>query len=166
MLLRCRWCLIGDEGAALPVTSERRQDGRPTLQRSAASQFTRRTPAPIWRRTLVLDSYRVYKEGVSAMRTSSQTETGLLECRWSQVGQHVQYNPRWMRDASRNVCRNIGTPSFLDFTRLSPFAGRTWFRVPCEAQGETKNGTMPFLQGKQCNGFQQPPSASSSPVNV
>jgi hypothetical protein len=29
-----------------------------------------------------------------------QTETGHLACRWSEAGQHVQYNPLWMQEAS------------------------------------------------------------------
>jgi hypothetical protein len=29
-----------------------------------------------------------------------QTETGQLACRWSAVGQHVQYDPPWMQETS------------------------------------------------------------------
>jgi hypothetical protein len=60
------------------------------------------------------------------MQMSWQTETDRLVCRWSDVGKHVQYNPRWMQDASRVHPRSVA-PAFLNFTRLSPFGGRRWF---------------------------------------
>jgi hypothetical protein len=60
------------------------------------------------------------------MKMSWQTETDRLVCRWSEVGERVQYNPRWIQDASRNVLRKNVSPSALVFTRLSPFGGR-WY---------------------------------------
>jgi hypothetical protein len=60
------------------------------------------------------------------MRMSWQPEADHLVCRWSGVGERVPYNPRWMQDAP-SVDRGKITPAFLDFTRLSPFGGRSWF---------------------------------------
>ena len=34
------------------------------------------------------------------MSSSWQTETGHLVCRWSEVGKPLQYNPKWMQEAS------------------------------------------------------------------
>jgi hypothetical protein len=64
---------------------------------------------------------------VSAMKVSWQTETDRLVCRWSEAGERVQYNPRWVQDASRNVHKKNVSPLVLDFTRLSPFGGREWY---------------------------------------
>jgi hypothetical protein len=63
----------------------------------------------------------------SAMEMSWQRETGRLICQWSEVGERVPYNPPWMQDASRDVHRKNVSPSFLDFTKLSPFGGREWY---------------------------------------
>jgi hypothetical protein len=61
------------------------------------------------------------------MKMSWQTETDRILCRWSEVGERVQYNPRWVQDASRDVdMKNVPT-SIPDFTRLSPFGGREWY---------------------------------------
>jgi hypothetical protein len=65
------------------------------------------------------------------MRSSWQTETGHLACRWSEAGQRVQYNPRWMLET-------LPIPSgYLllvpDFAGKSPFGGGSWFQpVPME----------------------------------
>jgi len=59
---------------------------------------------------------------------SWQTETGHLECRWSEVGQQVQYNPRWMHETSD--IQGGYLPSVPDFASHSPFGGATsWFRL-------------------------------------
>ena len=34
---------------------------------------------------------------------SWQTEKGHLACCWSEVGNRVQYNPRWMQEASERL---------------------------------------------------------------
>lgn len=61
------------------------------------------------------------------MKMSWQTETDRVVCQWSEVGERVQYDPRWIQDASRNVYReNVSTP-VPDFTRLSPFGGSEWY---------------------------------------
>src|SRR6516225_10857103 len=61
------------------------------------------------------------------MKMSWQTETDRLVCRWSEVGERVQYNPRWIQDASRNVPGKNVSPSVVVFTRLSSFGGREWY---------------------------------------
>ena len=58
-----------------------------------------------------------------------QTETGHLSCHWSEVesGQHVQYNPRWMQEASDIQSGYL--PPVPDFASHSPFGGATsWFQ--------------------------------------
>jgi hypothetical protein len=59
------------------------------------------------------------------MRSSWQSETGHLVCRWSEVGRHGQYNPDWMRDATD--IRGSYLPPIPDFASHSPFGGATWF---------------------------------------
>ena len=61
------------------------------------------------------------------MKMSWQTETDRLACRWSEVGERIQYNPSWIQHASRNVHRKNVSPSALDFTRLSSFGGAEWY---------------------------------------
>ena len=66
----------------------------------------------------------VAKEGgVSAMKISWQTENDRLVSRWSEEGERVQYNPRWMQDASRNVPGETPSPSVAVLGRVSPFGG-------------------------------------------
>ena len=59
------------------------------------------------------------------MRTSWQIETGHPECRWSEVGQRVQYDPTWMRETSEVQSRCL--LAVPDFASHSPFGGATWF---------------------------------------
>ena len=66
-------------------------------------------------------------EGVSAMKMSWQTEAVRLVCRWSELGERVPYNSRWIQDASRIVHGRDVSPSVLVFTKLSPFGGREWY---------------------------------------
>jgi hypothetical protein len=62
------------------------------------------------------------------MKMAWQTETGHLTCRWSGAGERIEYRPRWMQEASRDIRgENVPQPVPL-FTRLSPF-GRAWFAV-------------------------------------
>jgi hypothetical protein len=64
---------------------------------------------------------------VSAMKMSWQTATDRLACRWSEVGQRVQYNAPWIQDASRNVHRKNISPSVPVFATLSRLGGREWY---------------------------------------
>ena len=59
------------------------------------------------------------------MKSTWQTATGHLECRWSDAGQHVQYNPPWMQEASD--IQGSYLPPVPDFASHSPFGGATWF---------------------------------------
>jgi hypothetical protein len=61
------------------------------------------------------------------MRSSWQTETGHLACRWSEAGQHVQYHPGW-RQGSSDVQSGY-FPPIPDFASHSPFGGASWFRL-------------------------------------
>ena len=57
-----------------------------------------------------------------------QQETDHLTCRWSAaVGQRADYHPSWMQDASADVQERPPVPSFLDFTRHSPFGRGDWY---------------------------------------
>jgi hypothetical protein len=62
------------------------------------------------------------------MRSSWQTETGHLACRWSEVGKRVEYNSPWMQETSH---MQSGYPLPVpDFASHSPFGGTTsWFRL-------------------------------------
>ena len=59
------------------------------------------------------------------MKSSWQSESGHLVWRWADVEQHVQYNPRWMQDASD--IRGSYLRPIPDFASHSPFGGATWF---------------------------------------
>jgi len=61
------------------------------------------------------------------MEMSWQTETDRVVCRWSEVGERIQYNPVWIQDASSNVHRKNISTSVLDLAKLSPFGGREWY---------------------------------------
>jgi hypothetical protein len=60
------------------------------------------------------------------MRSSWQTETGHLACRWSEVGQRVRYTPRWIEEASDIQSGYL--PPIPDFASHSPFGGASWFQ--------------------------------------
>lgn len=64
---------------------------------------------------------------MSAMKTSWQTETGHLECRWSEAGERLRYNAPWLQDASRSLQRKA-CPVLPDFRRRSPFG---WYVLEC-----------------------------------
>jgi len=64
---------------------------------------------------------------VSTLKMSWQTQTDYVVCRWSEVVERIQYNPRWVQDASRDIDRKSVSTPVLDFTRLSPFGGREWY---------------------------------------
>lgn len=59
------------------------------------------------------------------MQSSWQNETGHLVCRWSEAGQRLPYNPRWMQDASD--VHGSYLPPVPDFASHSPFGGPSWF---------------------------------------
>lgn len=56
------------------------------------------------------------------MNLSWRSEKGHLICRWSGAGEHAPYSPEWMQ-VTANVNPMIPAPTFLDFTRVSPFGG-------------------------------------------
>ena len=69
------------------------------------------------------------------MKSSWQMETGHLVCRWSEIGQRVQYNPPWMQEASG--MQGSYLPPIPDFASHSPFGGATWFqRYPLDRSSE------------------------------
>jgi hypothetical protein len=59
------------------------------------------------------------------MKSSWQTDTGTLACRWSEVGQRVQYNSAWMQETSD--IQGGYLPPLPDFASHSPFGGASWF---------------------------------------
>lgn len=61
------------------------------------------------------------------MRSSWQTKTGHLACRWSEVERGVPYNLHWMQEAS-NVQSGY-LPPIPDFASHSPFGGAHWFEL-------------------------------------
>ena len=60
------------------------------------------------------------------MRSSWQTETGHLACRWSEILERVQYDPRWMQESS-DMQSGYLLP-IPDFASHSPFGGAYWFQ--------------------------------------
>ena len=60
------------------------------------------------------------------MKSSWQMESGHIECRWSEVGQRVQYNPSWMRETADVQGGHL--PPVPDFASHSPFGGPSWFQ--------------------------------------
>lgn len=61
------------------------------------------------------------------MRSSWQTETGHLACRWFEAGQRVPYNPRWIEETSDIQSGYL--PPIPDFASHSPFGGAFWFQL-------------------------------------
>jgi hypothetical protein len=63
------------------------------------------------------------------MKSSWQSQTGNLACRWSDVAaQRVQYNPPWMQETSDAPSSYL--PPLPDFASHSPFGGgEPWFQL-------------------------------------
>jgi len=70
---------------------------------------------------------------LAAMKSSWQTDTGTLECRWSDVGRRVEYKSAWMQEACD--IRGAYLPPITDFASHSPFGGASWL----EAHGADYN---------------------------
>jgi hypothetical protein len=60
------------------------------------------------------------------MKSSWQTEAGHLACRWTEVGQCVQRDPRWMQKTLD--IRGGYLPPVPDFASHSLFGGASWFQ--------------------------------------
>jgi hypothetical protein len=60
------------------------------------------------------------------MKTSWQTETGSLECRWSETGQSLRLADPWIQNDS-GVMDASCTPSIPDFASHSPLGSGEWF---------------------------------------
>ena len=60
------------------------------------------------------------------MQSAWKTETGHLACRWSDAGQHIEYNPPWMQNALEVPSGYL--PPVPDFASRSPFGGVAWFQ--------------------------------------
>jgi hypothetical protein len=63
------------------------------------------------------------------MAMSWHTEANRIACRWSEVGERVQYNPPWIQDVPRGASRDNFSSSGVDFVRLSPFGGGDWYAL-------------------------------------
>jgi hypothetical protein len=61
-----------------------------------------------------------------SMQSSWHTKTGQLECRWSKIGQRIQYKPRWMQETP--LVEGSHLPPLPDFVHHSPFGGTFWFQ--------------------------------------
>ena len=61
------------------------------------------------------------------MRSSWQWEPGHIACRWSDVGQRVQYNPGWIPEDAH--MQGAYLPPVPDFASHSPFGGVSWFQL-------------------------------------
>jgi hypothetical protein len=60
------------------------------------------------------------------MKSSWQTETGHLACRWSEAGQHVQYDPRLIQETTYPQGSDL--PPVPDFASHRPLGGAFWFQ--------------------------------------
>jgi hypothetical protein len=69
------------------------------------------------------------REEWAAMKSSWQTDTGILACRWFDLGQHAQYESAWMRESSE--IQGSYLPPLPDFASHSPFGGASWFDLHC-----------------------------------
>ena len=76
------------------------------------------------------------------IRGSWQTAAGQLICRWSTPRQvQVSYKPPWMQNASETSHTEGASP--MDFTRLSPLAGRGWFERTLEGFTSRPTHSLP-----------------------
>ena len=92
------------------------------MRASAVCRWGENRPPPDDHGIIALSEPRRF----TGMLSKWQTETGHQVCRWSDVGQHLQYNPRWMQEVSDIHSDYLPPP--LDFTSHSPFGGATWFQ--------------------------------------
>jgi hypothetical protein len=60
------------------------------------------------------------------MNRTWQVQAGQLLCHWSDVGQRLEYRPRWMQEISEVPSGYL--PVLPDFGRHSPFCGAYWFQ--------------------------------------
>ena len=81
---------------------------------------------PITIRGIILVGELAGNVEVEAMKLSWQTEADHLACRWSEVGQHVEYNPLWMQETT--IISSGYLPPVPDFASHSPFGGLAWFQ--------------------------------------
>jgi hypothetical protein len=75
--------------------------------------------------------------GLAAMKSSWQTDTGNLSCRWSEVGQRVQYDSAWIQEMS--VVQSGYLPPVPDFASHSPLGSGEWF-VPWRLRWNVPDG--------------------------
>ncbi|NYF51200.1 hypothetical protein HDF12_001565 [Edaphobacter lichenicola] len=69
------------------------------------------------------------------MKRSWETESGHLACSWSEEGQQVWYDLRWMQETS-SIQGGYLLP-VPDFASKSPFGGGSWFQ-PRTAYGDSE----------------------------
>ena len=75
------------------------------------------------------------------MRSSWQTETGHLACRWSEVGQRVEYNSPWMAAYCGGLPReSSGTINASRFYSHVPAARSGIARKLCRPESGTVEG--------------------------
>jgi hypothetical protein len=75
--------------------------------------------------------------GLAAMKSSWQTDAGNLSCRWSEVGQRVQYDSAWIQEMS--VVQSGYLPPVPDFASHSPLGSGEWF-VPWRLRWNVPDG--------------------------
>jgi hypothetical protein len=128
-----------------PATRARRRRNPPIASAPAEdTPPTRQLGAPVDRELRFFDIYRPLHRMLLpdhsviilnpatrevAMKSSWQTDTGSLACRWSEAEQQVRYNSAWMREASD--IQGSYLPPLPDFASHSPFGGASWFELHC-----------------------------------
>lgn len=66
------------------------------------------------------------------MNTDWQTESGSLECRWSELTERSRYIPAWFHDAAPETYASV-LPPIPDFAAHSPLGSGEWM-VPWNAR--------------------------------
>jgi hypothetical protein len=107
----------------------------PTLPKMHDLTGTRKIAITSWAENgaSVLSKHR----GLAAMKSSWQTDTGNLSCRWSEVGQRVQYDSAWIQEMS--VVQSGYLPPVPDFASHSPLGSGEWF-VPWRLRWNVPDG--------------------------
>jgi hypothetical protein len=75
--------------------------------------------------------------GLAAMKSSWQNDTENLSCRWSEVGQRVQYASDWIHETSNLQSGHL--PPVPNFASHSPLGSGEWF-VPWRLRWNVPDG--------------------------
>lgn len=69
-------------------------------------------------------------------KSSWQSDTRILQCRWSDFGQQVQYESAWVQESSDMQGSHLAP--LPDFASHSPFGGPCWFELHCAEHNRSR----------------------------